>query len=106
MFLMLVLVLVEIGGGIVGNAGVACDAQLLSMPKPELGKLLWGCWKRRDEAVGISGGPVPPADGGALEKKSESSSNVTHFWVCLTGAAAGAGTKDCCLENDDGRVEL
>ncbi len=80
------------------------DDQLLSMPKPELGKLLWGCGKGMEEGVGISGGPVPPSDGAFIERKSESSSNVTHLWVCV--AAAGAGTKDCCLENDGGRVEL
>lgn len=127
-----------------GNAEVGSDVQLLSMSKLELGKLLWGCGKERDEAAGISGVPVPTADGafaerkskpelgklpwgcgkgrdeaagisgepvltadGAfLEKKSESSSKVTHFWVCLVGAAAVAGTKDCCLEKDGGRVEL
>lgn len=103
---MLVLVLVAIGGGIVGNVEVGSDAQLLSMPKPELGKLLWGCEKGMDEAVGISGGSVPPADGAFIERKSESSSNVTHFWVCVAGTVAGAGTKDCCLEKDGGRVEL
>lgn len=80
-FLMLVLVLVGIGGGIVGNVEVGRDAQLLFMPKPELGRLLWGCGKGTDETVGISGGPVPPVDGAFIERKSESSSNVTHFWV-------------------------
>lgn len=89
-----------------GNAEVGSDVQLLSMSKPELGKLLWGCGKGRDEAAGISGEPVLTADGAFLERKSESSSKVTHFWVCLVGAAAVAGTKDCCLEKDGGRVEL
>lgn len=54
---MLVLVLVGTGGGIVGNAEVGSDAQLLSMPKPEPGKLLWVCGKGSDEADG----PVPTA---------------------------------------------
>lgn len=89
-----------------GNEEVGSDAQLLFMPKPELGRLLWGCGKGTDGTVGVSSGPVPAADGTFIERKSESSSNVTHFWVCLAGAAAGAGTKDCCLENDGGRVEL
>lgn len=97
-FLMLVLVRVGTGGGIAGNAEVGSDAQLLSMPKPELGKLLWVCGKGRGEA----NGPVPTL----FERKSKSSSKVTHFCVCLLGAGAVAVTKDCCRENVGGRVEL
>lgn len=106
-FLMLVLVLFGFGGGIAGNAEAGGAAQLLSMSKADFGRLLGGCGKARNEAAGIDGGPVPLNAGAfADRRKSESSSKVTHCWVCLGGAGATAGPKDCCLENEGGRVEL
>lgn len=104
---MLVLLLFGFGGGIAGNAEAGGAAQLLSVSKADLGKLLGGCGKARDGAAGINGGPVPHDAGAVVDRrKSESSSKVTHFWVCLAGAGATAGPKDGCLENEAGSVEL
>lgn len=88
------LVLFGFGGGIAGNVEAGGAAQLLSMSKADLGGI-----------AGINGGPIPP-EAGAFTRKSESSSKVTHLWVCLAGAGAMAGPKDCCLENEEGSVEL
>lgn len=101
---MLVLVLFGLGGGIAGNAELERDAQLLSVSKPDLGRLLGGCGKASDVEAGGSGAPAAVA---FLDwRKFESSSKVTQFWVCLGGAGATAGPKDCCLETEGGKIEL
>lgn len=77
------------------------DPQLFSAPNPELG----GCgWANNDEGLGVdmergsrgAGAEAEAATEEALdwERKSESSSNVTHccLRVSRTGAGAGART--------------
>lgn len=87
------LVLAGGGGGRTGNAvAEEEDPQLFSVLNPELAGCVWACV---NEGMGVergSRGAATEAEAFPLSRTSESSSNVTHCCLRVSGTGAGGAT--------------